>query len=43
MGRSVDRAMGNETFYGDGLTWICEFTETWAVTQRDMKGHIQSH
>ena len=21
------------------ITWICEFTETWAVTQRDIKGH----
>ena len=25
------------------LTRICEFTETWVVTQRDIKGHIKSH
>ena len=24
-------------------TWICEFTETWVVTQCDIKGHIKSH
>ena len=24
------------------LTWICEFTENWAVTQRGIKGHIKS-
>ena len=23
--------------------WICEFIETWAVKQRDIKGHIKSH
>ena len=27
----------NETFL---ITWICEFTETWVVTQRDIEGHI---
>ena len=27
----------NETFL---ITRICEFTETWVVTQRDIKGHI---
>ena len=30
----------NETFL---ITQICEFTETWVVTQRDIKGHIKSH
>ena len=29
----------NETFL---ITRICEFTETWVVTQRDIKGHIKS-
>ena len=28
----------NETFFK--ITQICEFTETWVVTQRDIKGHI---
>ena len=28
----------NETFFK--ITRICEFTETWVVTQRDIKGHI---
>ena len=28
-----------ETFL---LTGICEFTETWVDTQRDIKGHIKS-
>ena len=27
----------NETFL---ITKICEFTETWVVAQRDIKGHI---
>ena len=30
----------NETFL---ITRICEFTETWAVTQRDIKGHMKSN
>ena len=30
----------NEKFL---ITRICEFTETWVVTQRDIKGHIKSH
>ena len=30
----------NETFL---ITRICEFTETWVVTQRDIEGHIKSH
>ena len=30
----------NETFL---ITRICEYTETWVVTQRDIKGHIKSH
>ena len=30
----------NETFL---LSRICEFTETWVVTQRDVEGHIKSH
>ena len=28
----------NETFFL--ITRICEFTVTWVVTQRDIKGHI---
>ena len=30
----------NETFL---ILRICEFTETWVVTQRDIKGHIKSY
>ena len=30
----------NETFL---ITRICEFTETWVVTQRDIEGHVKSH
>ena len=30
----------NETFL---ITRICEFTETWVVTQRDIEGHIKLH
>ena len=30
----------NETFL---ITRICEFTETWVVTQRDINGHIKWH
>ena len=30
----------NETFL---ITRIWEFTETWVVAQRDIKGHIKSH
>ena len=26
----------NTTFL---ITWICEFTKTWLVAQRDIKGH----
>ena len=25
------------------ITRICEFTETWVVTQSDIEGHIKSH
>ena len=30
----------NEMFF---ITRICEFTKTWVVTQRDIKGHIKLH
>ena len=30
----------NEMFL---LRRLCEFTETWVVTQRDIEGHIISH
>ena len=30
----------NESFL---FTRICEFTETWVVTQRDIEGHIKLH
>ena len=30
----------NKTFL---ITRIWEFTETWVVAQRDIKGHIKSH
>ena len=30
----------NETFL---ITLICVFTETWVVTQRDIKGHIKGN
>ena len=34
--------MPNVTSKSENET-ICEFTETWVVTQRNIKGHIKSH